>query len=96
MEIYKETGREVEDLPLDLRLAAIVTLLSSSALNGRTPGKAGALRHHLEAAIPAAGKACHAHLADALRQAMRDWQEVCPNSMAEARLYFRPSGQRLH
>ena len=37
-------------MPIELRLAAVVTLLSSSALHGVTAGKAAALRNHLEAA----------------------------------------------
>lgn len=41
---------EPDAMPVDLRLAAIITLLSSSALRGTTPGKAAALRVHLEAA----------------------------------------------
>lgn len=37
-------------MPDELRLAAIIALLSSSALRGATVGKVEALREHLEAA----------------------------------------------
>ncbi|MDR2625487.1 MAG: hypothetical protein LBC37_04065 [Zoogloeaceae bacterium] len=67
--------QEKDDLPLDLRLAAIVALLSSSALKGRTPGKTAALRQHLEAAVLAAENARHEPLANALRQALQDWPD---------------------
>lgn len=37
-------------MPIELRLAAIIALLSSSALRGATVGKVEVLRGHLEAA----------------------------------------------
>ena len=40
-----------DDMPPELRLAAIVTLLSASALRGPTVAKTGALRAHLDAQI---------------------------------------------
>ena len=40
-----------DDMPPELRLAAIVTLLSASALRGPTVAKTGALRAHLDAIL---------------------------------------------
>lgn len=59
-------------MPVDLRLAAIIALLSSSALRGATPGKAAALRVHLEAAA-LAGDALDPHLRVALEDALAEW-----------------------
>ncbi|MDR2032975.1 MAG: hypothetical protein LBP86_12190 [Azoarcus sp.] len=79
---------ETEKLPLDLRLAAIITLLSSSALKGMTTGKTRALRQHLDdAAAQALAQGCHAHLASALQNASQCWQVMCEcavSSVAES------------
>ncbi|MDR2678783.1 MAG: hypothetical protein LBB51_05035 [Zoogloeaceae bacterium] len=100
MAYHQENGAdsaEKDELPLDLRLAAIVTLLSSSALKGRTPGKTAALRHHLEAAVLAAEGACHEHLANALYQVLQDWPDPLSAFPAwEDDFFTRPSGQWLH
>ncbi|MDR3353113.1 MAG: hypothetical protein LBO00_08990 [Zoogloeaceae bacterium] len=91
---------EEEDQPLDLRLAAIVTLLSSSALKGVTVGKAAALRQHLEAAVQAVEQMpeCHRHLASALRNAAQAWRDVCsPVAAVPRETCFVPSvSQWLH
>ncbi|MDR0635108.1 MAG: hypothetical protein LBF91_09040 [Azoarcus sp.] len=78
--------RETEELPLDLRLAAIITLLSSSALKGVTAGKFAALQHHLGAAVMEAKvQGCHAHLASALQSASQSWLNLCELPAAATR-----------
>ncbi|MDR1662179.1 MAG: hypothetical protein LBR95_07125 [Azoarcus sp.] len=68
---------DTEKLPLDLRLAAIITLLSSSALKGVTAGKSAALQHHLDTAVAeAAMQGRHAHLTSALQSASQHWQSL--------------------
>ncbi len=66
---------ETDDMPLDLRLAAIITLLSSSALRGATANKTAALQSHLEAAAFAADE-IGPHLKDALEQTLAKWHKV--------------------
>lgn len=55
--------------PIELRLAAIITLLSSSALRGPTANKTDALREHLEAAV-ALSETLNPHLQDSLKQVL--------------------------
>jgi hypothetical protein len=82
---------KTEELPLDLRLAAIITLLSSSALKGMTTGKTGALRHHLDAAVAEARtQGCHAHLVSALQNAAQCWQGTCGCSVSVAQEPYQP------
>lgn len=49
------TQLSADSMSIDLRLAAIISLLSSSALYGGTPAKTAALRAHLESAAFAPG-----------------------------------------
>lgn len=83
-------------MPLDLRLAAIVTLLSASALRGATVNKTAALRAHLAAA------ACDCQtppcLRDAIGQALAGWQAVdChPASIAVEFCPLTVPGQSIH
>jgi invasion protein IalB len=92
---------EEEDLSLDLRLTAIVTLLSSSALKGVTMSKAAALRQHLEAAVQTAEQTPerHGHLASALRDAAQNWRQVCRQSTTATphkACFVQSSSQWLH
>lgn len=58
---------QIETMPAELHLAAIVSLLSSAALHGPTRAKVAALRAHLEAAA-----LCREPLDPHLRQALED------------------------
>lgn len=60
-----------EPMSTELRLAAIVTLLSSSALRGPTRNKLNALRDQLAAAL--CDKQISGHLRDAIEQALAGW-----------------------
>jgi len=86
-----------EDMSLELRLAAIVTLLSSSALRGATPNKTLALRDHLRAAL-AMTTHQSPYLADALNQTLAGWLAVeChPASMAANHCPLVTPGHSLH
>ena len=64
-----------DDLPLDLRLAAIIHLLSSTALRGTTAGKTACLQAHLVAAVQD-GEALGPALQDAVESALANWQDV--------------------
>lgn len=87
---------ETDSMPLEHRLAAIVTLLSASALRGPTANKAAALRAHLAAAALATGHA--PHLKDALEQALAGWQAIdChPQSISVDLCPLTVPGQTLH
>ncbi|MDR2166117.1 MAG: hypothetical protein LBO79_11005 [Zoogloeaceae bacterium] len=89
---------KTEELSLDLRLAAIVTLLSSSALRGMTAGKTAALQHHLEAAVmEAEERDCHAHLMSALQNALQGWRDACVPPVSTAReAHLWPCSNLLH
>ena len=65
----------METLPLELRLAAIITLLSSSAIRGATPCKSHALRMHLEAAA-LSPHPLSAQLRIALENTLAEWLSV--------------------
>lgn len=84
-------------MPLDLRLAAIITLLSSSALRGATANKTAALQFHLEAAAFGA-EALGPHLKDAVEQTLAGWQKVhChPKSIPFDNNPLTIPGQALH
>lgn len=71
----EDTLFEFPDLPLDLRLAAILSLLSSSALRGATPNKTAALQMHLEAAA-AAPETMAEPLREALAEVLGGWLQV--------------------
>ena len=64
-----------DDLPLDLRLAAIIHLLSSTALRGTTANKTACLQAHLVAAVQD-GDALGPALQDAVESALAHWQDV--------------------
>jgi|APMI01.1.fsa_nt_gi hypothetical protein len=87
---------DCEEMSPELRLAAIVTLLSACALRGTTANKAAALRVHLEAATRTDGLG--ERLCDAIEQALRGWEaiECHPESIS---VHFCPltvPGQSLH
>lgn len=64
-----------EPMSLELRLAAIITLLSSSAIRGATPCKSQALRVHLEAAALSA-MPLNAQLRIALENTLAEWLSI--------------------
>ena len=72
-----------DDMPPELRLAAIITLLSASALRGPTVAKTGALPPELR---------------DALEQALAGWRAVeChPASISVPLCPLTTPGQSLH
>lgn len=84
-------------MSLDLRLAAIITLLSSSALRGATANKTAALQSHLAAAVFAAD-ALGPYLKDAVEQSLAGWQKVqChPDSVPFDACPLTQPGQLLH
>lgn len=67
-----KTTVEKAFMPADLRLAAIVALLSSSALSGVTPAKAAALQAHLQAAR-LEGECLDGRLREVLDQVLSNW-----------------------
>ncbi len=73
---------ESEEMPIALRLAAIVNLLSSSALRGATANKTEALRSHLQAAVDTPN--LDPYLKSALQEVLGGWQAThChPNSIS--------------
>lgn len=87
---------DTDDMPLDLRLAAIVTLLSASALRGPTVAKTAALRSHLRAAL--ADEALPSRLRDSIEQTLAGWLAVeChPASVAVPQCPLTVPGQSLH
>lgn len=90
------TPIDSDDMPLDLRLAAIVTLLSASALRGPTVAKTSALRTHLGAAL--AAPALAPELRDAIEQSLAGWRAVeChPASVSVPQCPLTLPGQSLH
>lgn len=88
---------ETDEMSLDQRLAAIITLLSSSALRGATANKAAALQSHLDAAAFAA-EALGPYLQEALEQILAVWQKVhChPDSAPFDASPLTMPGQALH
>lgn len=87
---------EPEAMPLDLRLAAIVTLLSASALRGPTVAKSKALCAHFCAAL--ADEALSPRLRDALEQTLAGWRgiECHPASVTVSQCPLTLPGQSLH
>lgn len=85
-----------DDMPPELRLAAIVTLLSASALRGPTVAKTAALRTHLCAAL--ADETLAPQLRDALEQSLAGWRAVdChPASVSVPLCPLTAPGQSLH
>lgn len=88
--------RETDDMPIAIRLAAIVTLLSSCALRGPTATKAAALRNHLAAA--ASFPELEPTLRDAIEQSLAGWQaaQCHPASVAVPLCPLTAPGQSLH
>lgn len=84
-------------MSLDLRLAAVITLLSSSALRGATANKTAALQSHLEAAASVKDE-LGPYLKDALEQTLAGWQSVqChPASVPFDTCQMTIPGQALH
>lgn len=87
---------DTDDMPLDLRLAAIVTLLSASALRGPTLAKTAALRSHLAAAM--GDERLSPELRDALEQSLAGWRAVeChPASVGVPNCPLTVPSQSLH
>lgn len=85
------------DMSVDLRLAAIITLLSSSALRGATANKTKALCFHL-AALADAQTTLSPYLKDALEQAFAGWKQVQCHaaSVAVSGCPLTAPGQMLH
>ena len=86
-----------DEMTIELRLAAIVMLLSSSALRGATARKTEALRHHLQFAATS-GEPLDASLQAALDHTLADWRNVeChPRSVPCDALPLGAPGQSLH
>lgn len=84
-------------MSIDARLAAIITLLSSSAIRGATANKTAALRAHLKAAGDAS-VALGPLLSDALEQTLAGWQGVQCHTKSIAIDYhpLTTPGQSLH
>lgn len=87
---------DIEPMPLALRLAAIVALLSASALRGTTCNKTDALCAHLAAAAGADG--IDPRLRSTLEQVLAGWQAVdCqPTSISSEFFPLTVPGQLLH
>jgi len=88
---------ESDVMPIEHRLAVIVTLLSSSALHGVTACRAGALRAHLEA-VALTDEALNPHLRHALEDALAEWISVeCHQSSISVDFCaLTIAGQALH
>ena len=88
---------ETDALSTELRLAAIITLLSSSALRGTTASKAAALLAHLEAAA-FSRDALNPHLRSALEDALAEWLTIdChQESVAVDFCALAPASYALH
>lgn len=65
---------EHADMPLELRLAAVIHLLSSSALRGATFNKTEALRGHLRCATETKG--IDPYLKSTLQEVLCGWEAV--------------------
>ncbi len=64
-----------DSMPVELRLAAIIALLSSSAVNGASSGKTSALCAHLQA-ILAVSDDLDPCLTKSLQIALTNWQSL--------------------
>ncbi|WP_319238513.1 hypothetical protein [uncultured Propionivibrio sp.] len=73
-----------ESMPIELRLAAIIALLSSFSICGVTTGKASALLAHLEALVLSDTDAISASLRQTLEDTLAEWLtiECHPESIA--------------
>ena len=74
--------QQADDMSIDMRLASIIHLLSSSVLRGTTENKTAALQAHLAAAAMD-NEGLDPILQDALEYTLANWQDVqChPNSI---------------
>lgn len=63
-------------IPVEVRLAAVISLLSTFTVRGVTPCKALALRAHLEALVLADNAFIHPHLQRALEDALAEWLSI--------------------
>ena len=71
-----------EPMPFELRLAVIITLLSSSVLRAPGPGKTEAVRIHLEAAVAEAASVNDPLLHATLEEVLNTWKIVsCPENV---------------
>lgn len=88
---------EINAMSTELRLAAIITLLSSSALRGATANKTEALRKHLEAAA-LSHASINPNLRSALEDALAEWISIeChPESVVIDCCALAASGQVIH
>jgi hypothetical protein len=86
-----------DTMPTALRLAAIISLLSSSALRGATAGKSEALRTHLEAAAFAA-EPLDPQLRTVLEDTLAEWlsTECHQNSVSVDLGALAPCSRALH
>ena len=82
-------------VPTELRLAAIVTLLSSLAVRGPTAGRVEALREHLEA-VALSPVALDPRLRQALEDAFALWLTVDCHDQSVAVVDASPSARLMH
>jgi len=85
-----------EEMSVELRLAAIISLLSSSALRGATANKTAALRTHLETAVRQPG--LDPYLKSSLLEVLGGWDAVrChPKSVSVDFYPLTAAGQLTH
>ncbi|MFV0372084.1 MAG: hypothetical protein ACK5JI_10670 [Azonexus sp.] len=79
----------VNNMPFELRLAAVIHLLSSSALRGATFNKTEALREHLRSAADESG--IDPYLRSALQEALGGWEAVACHPASVAVDYYPPA-----
>lgn len=87
---------EPSEMPVDLRLAAIIHLLSSSALRGATHNKTEALRSHLRHLATEDG--LDPYLKSSLQEVLGGWDAVqChPESIPVHHIPLTVPGCHLH
>ena len=85
-----------DPMSIELRLAAIINLLSSSALRGATASKTDALRTHLQTAIGQPG--LDPYLKSSLQEVLGGWAAVhCHPRSVSVDLYpLTAAGQLTH
>ncbi len=87
---------ETADMPVELRLAAIIHLLSSSAMRGATANKTSALRAHLRRIVIEDG--LNPYLKSTVLEVLACWEAVqChPESTAVEAYPITASSCQLH
>ncbi len=87
---------ETADMPVELRLAAIIHLLSSSAMRGATANKTSALRAHLRRIVDEEG--LNPYLKSTVQEVLAGWEAVqChPESIAVDTYPMTNPGCQLH